>query len=63
MLQYLKLFVYCVKAVNKGKVGYQCSTDNIVADIDYGLFLFLIYIQVILIFSVQLIIGHKLFLV
>ena len=52
--------MYCIKAVNKGKVGYRCRVNDVVADTVYSLFLFLIYTQIVFIFSVELVIGDKL---
>jgi hypothetical protein len=55
--------VYHIKAVDKGKVGYQCGTGDVVANITYSLFLLLVYTEVVLILGVQLIICGKLVLV
>ena len=55
--------MYCIKAVNKGKVGYRYYTYNIVANIINSLFLLLVYMEIILIFNIKLVIGSKLILV
>ena len=55
--------MYYIKAVDKGKVGYWYGVDNVVTNVNYGLFLFLVYTQVVLVFSVQLIVGRELFLI
>ena len=54
--------MYYVKAVNKGKVGYRYSINNVVADITYSLFLFLVYIEIVLVFSIELIVNSELVL-
>ena len=55
--------MYRVKAINKWKVGHRYGVNNIVADIAYSLFLLLVYIEIIFIFSIELIIYSKLVLV
>ena len=52
--------MYHIKAVNKGKVGYQCGTNNVVADIVYSLFSLLVYMEIVL--GIELVIGSKLVL-
>jgi hypothetical protein len=56
----LKPFVYRFDAVDKRKVGYRCRSDDVVADVSYSLFLFLVYLEIVLIFSIELIIGSEL---
>jgi len=52
--------VYHFEAVNKREVGYRCCANNVIANIIYGLLLLLVYADIVLIFSVKLIIGNKL---
>ena len=54
--------MYRVEAVDKGKVGYRYSTNNIGANTVYSLFLFLVYTEIILVFSIELIVNGKLVL-
>ena len=54
--------MYRVEAVNKGKVGYRYNANNIVTDIAYSLFLFLVYMEIILVFSIELIVDGELVL-
>ena len=63
IFKHLKPFMYRIKVVNKGKVGYQYKVNNIVADIVYSLFLFLVCIKFVFVFSIELIIDSKLVLV
>jgi len=55
--------VYRVEAVNKWKVVYRCGANDVIADIVYGLLLLLVYVEVVLVFCVELIICSKLNLV
>jgi hypothetical protein len=55
--------MYYIKAVNKGKVGYRCRANDIVADTVYSLFSLLVYIEIDFIFGVELIIDSELVLV
>ena len=52
--------MYRIEAVNKGKVGYRCRADDVVANIVYSLFFLLVYIEIVLIFGIELIIGNEL---
>ena len=55
--------MYHIEAVNKGKVGYRYGVNNVVADIAYSLFSLLVYVEIIFIFSIELIVYSKLVLV
>ncbi len=55
--------MYCLQAVDEGKVGYRCGAYDVVADIADGLFLLLVYTEVVLVFGVQLIVCGELVLV
>ena len=55
--------MYHIKAVDKGKVGYRCGANDVVADIVYSLFSLLVYAEIVLIFSIELVVGGKLVLV
>ena len=55
--------MYRIKAVNKGKVGYQYSTNDVVADIIYSLFSLLVYAEIVLVFGVELVVCSELVLV
>jgi hypothetical protein len=59
----LKPFIYYIKAVDKWKIGYQYSTNNIVVNVINSLFFLSVYIEVIFIFSIELIIDGELGLV
>ena len=55
--------MYRFKAVNKGKVGYRCSANDVVADVVYSLFSLLVYAEIVLVFGIELIIGSELVLI
>jgi len=55
--------VYCIEAVNKREVGYQCYANNVIANIAYGLLFLLVYALVVLVLCVDLVIYSKLSLV
>jgi hypothetical protein len=62
-LEYLKPFIYCVEAVDKGKVGYWRGAYNVITNVVNSLFLLLVYTEVVFIFGIELIIDSKLVLV
>ena len=55
--------MYRFQVINKGKVGYRCRANDVVTDIVYSLFLLLVYIEIVLIFGIELIVSSKLVLV
>jgi hypothetical protein len=55
--------VYRVEVLDKWKVGYRCGANDVVADIVYSLFFLLVYAKIVLVFSVELIVGSELDLV
>ena len=55
--------MYRIEAVDKGKVGYRCRANDVVADTVYSLFLLLVYAEIVFVFGVELVVGSKLNLV
>ena len=55
--------MYYIKAVNKGKVGYRYCAYNVVTNIINSLFSFLVYAEIVFVFSIKLVIGSELVLV
>ena len=52
--------MYRFEAVDKGKVGYRCRANDVVANTVYSLFSLLVYTEIVFIFGVELVIGDKL---
>ena len=59
----MKPFVYHVKAIHKGKVGYRRHAHNVVADTIDSLLLLLVYAEIVLVFSIELTVDSELVLV
>ena len=55
--------MYHIMAFNEGKVGYQYRANNVVTNIIYSLFLFLVCTKIVFIFSMELIVDSELALV
>ena len=63
LLERLKPFVYRVKAIDEGKVGYRRRAHNVVADTVDSLLLLLVYAEIVLVFGIELTVDSELVLV
>jgi hypothetical protein len=52
--------VYRFEATKKGKVGYRYRPHDVIADVVYSLLLLLVYLEIVLVFRIELVIGDKL---